>query len=144
MKHSPVAGRMAGVFEQRRTLVLVVDRNFDCSIIIDIAECRSARGMLFEKCRTRGSRKIAKFPVAKVFVQDCPVFVVDVDAEFLDLGKNVTVDQTKVFPAIQIEIEETRAPANVLRVLPEPRSKALIVEFGLPAIVIQGLEFIGE
>src|SRR3954471_23586323 len=100
--------------------------------------------MLLEKRGTRSPRDIVKFSVAKAFVENRPIFVVNVDAELLDLWKDVAVDQAEIFPAIQIEVEEARAPAHVFRVLPKARGKGHVVEVGLPTVVIQRLEFIGE
>jgi hypothetical protein len=43
---------------------------------------------------------------SEVSIQDGVVFVVDVDVEFLDFGKDVAIDKNQILPTVEIEIEE--------------------------------------
>src|SRR4051794_14156255 len=100
--------------------------------------------MFIQKGWTGLMGHIAEFSVTKVFVKDGLLLIVNISVERVDLGEHVAVDLAKVLPAIQIEIEEARAPAYVACILSKPGCEGHFVEVTVSPILVESREFIGE
>src|SRR5438105_12236196 len=98
------------LFQQRRRLILVIDRDFHRAIVIEVAERSTARGMLFQQRSPRTLRDVSKLAVGQILVKDRPILVVNIDMKSFYLWEHVAIHKKKIFPSVVVEIEKSGAP----------------------------------
>ena len=130
------------LFQQRRRLILVIDRDLHRAIIIEVAERSTARGMLFHQRTPRMFRDVPKLAIGKILVKNRPILVVNIDMKTFHFREHVAIHNEKIFPSVVVEIEKSGAPADVTRVLSKSRIQSYFIEVSIASIAIERFELI--
>src|SRR5258706_15897395 len=102
-----------------------------------MAEREPAAGNEFENAGAGVDRDVAKGAVAQVAVEHFPLAVARFGAGVADFRVDVAVAQQNIGPAVVIEIEKRRAPAEKTRVAAQARLKRGVVESVVAQVVIE-------
>src|SRR5207245_5065618 len=87
---------------------------------------------------------IVEAGVAQIFVQELTLWITRVGLKLLDFGIDVAVADEDVRPAIVVHVEETAAPAEILRVLAETALIGGVLEIRAAEIVVKRRRVAGE
>src|SRR5437773_4329071 len=118
-------------------VVHVVDDGVHLPGVEEVAEGGAAGGLLQRDPRPRAERDVPESPVAPVHVKDLSLPVGRVERGAIDLRVDVAIDDQNIRPAVAVEVEEMRAPAEVARVDAEPRGEGAVAESAVAPVVIQ-------
>src|SRR5258706_9892156 len=87
---------------------------------------------------------VLEFPTPEISIQNRPIPEVDVDPQPFDLREHVPVHQQQILPSVVIEIEKPAAPADIARILRDPRRDGRVIEFAAASASIERLPLVGK
>ena len=151
----PVGGRgahrdpvMAGplpVLQQRRRVVHVVDDDVEIAVVVEIADGQAAADPRDLQARAGAIRHVAE-PRAQVEQQ--LVLLAEGLAQLrvlVDVREDVAVGEEQIEPAVEVGVEERRAPSHAdERRAGEPALHARVLELPAVEIVIERVPIVGE
>src|ERR1039458_3329137 len=133
---NPIVLVAAVVAQERWVVVHVEDQHIKTAIVIIVAESATATGESF--CHTGAElfRYVLEFAISEIAVDYPRDNKLGVQVIFLNLWIHVPVDLEEVSPSIVVIVHKAGAPADILSVHCQPRSKRQIGEGSIPIVVI--------
>src|SRR5581483_4870774 len=95
-------------------------------------------------CRTGAIRDIVECALAGVVIKNARFPILRAQLELIDLRINVAVYKKQVGPAVVVEVEEHRSPAEILGVQSDAGGESGIGEGSIAIVVIERGAVVGE
>src|SRR5437660_3531025 len=128
----------AGIAAQKlRKIVDGVDDHVEVAVIVEVAESAAARSDGHGDSGAGIVGNIVEAAVAQILVEQLALRVTCFGLELLDFGIDVAVADKNVGPAVVVHVEETAAPAEILRVLAETALVGGVLEIRAAEIVVE-------
>ena len=140
----PVIGRMHLIDQQAGGAFMLLTTAEILSVVPEIAYGQAAAGSAEWRCRTRFIGDVGESSVAVVVIKNSRFLKVAAEVLAVDFGIDVAVNQQKIGPAVIVEVEEHRAPSQILRVQAESGGEGDVVECAVAVVAIEGGGVVGE
>src|SRR2546426_2846257 len=135
---SRIAAQQLGIIVHR------VDYHVDIAVVVKISESAATGGDRLGDARPALHRDIFEAGVSQVSIEQLALRISGLGFELLDFWIYMPVTDQDVWPAIVVHIEESAAPAKILRVRTEAGSKSSIFEIRSTQVVVQRRRVSGE
>jgi len=124
--------------------VHIADDGGEASVVPEIADGQAARRIYGGDARTGVGGNVGERAVSVVVIKDARFLEGAAEMLAVDFGVDVAVDEEEIGPAVVVEVEEHRAPAEIFGVEAEASGISNIVKSAVAIVAIESRGVVGE
>src|SRR3954468_2522882 len=141
---NPIVSEFRITAQQLGKAVDSVDHDIDVAVVVEISKRRATRSAWIRDTRASLKRYICEVAVPQVLIKQLALSIPRFRLELLYFWIDVTVANQNVGPAVIVEIKESNAPAEELRVRAQSCRERCIFEICSTLVVVKRRSVAGE
>src|ERR1700676_3861265 len=132
------------IHQETGVRIHVADHRGEAPVVPQSADGQPAGRRCLSASRPRVSGNVTESSLPAIVVEDLGFLEIASQVLFVHFGVHVSVHQQKIGTGVVIEIEEHRAPSQILRVQSQPRGEGHVIDCAISVIAIERGSVVGK